>query len=148
MKSSKEYLLKSEDEWERVVSDCIPLLKSHNVVTLQGDLGTGKTTFVKAVCDKLGVKEAITSPTYSIIQEYLTENGDRIYHIDLYRLNNYDELLEIGIYELLEEEDFYAAFIEWPELIQDKLLKSYLSYSIQLENLSDRKVQMNIMGKS
>lgn len=91
----------------------------HNsVILLQGDLGSGKTTLVKVLLKLLGVEGNVTSPTFSIINEYKGHNL-RIAHMDLYRLNHVEEAIEIGIEDYLFEYDF--CFIEWPEIIRDLL---------------------------
>jgi tRNA threonylcarbamoyladenosine biosynthesis protein TsaE len=86
---------------------------STRIFLLEGDLGTGKTTFVKAFCEVLGIGEAVSSPTFNIVHEY---RGDlaRVYHFDLYRIKNVDELEEIGFAEYLDNDAY--VFIEWPEL--------------------------------
>lgn len=77
-------------------------------------MGAGKTTFIKALCGELGVQGTMSSPTYSVVNEYHTAGGGKIYHFDLYRLRSEVELLDIGFEEYLESG--YYLFIEWPEL--------------------------------
>jgi tRNA threonylcarbamoyladenosine biosynthesis protein TsaE len=102
-----------------------------NVCILVGDLGAGKTTFVQAIVSIISPGEKVTSPTFSLINEYETKNGD-IYHMDLYRLNSLEEALDIGI-----EEYFYKGncFVEWPQIIEDILPDTY--YIIEIENLGN-----------
>jgi tRNA threonylcarbamoyladenosine biosynthesis protein TsaE len=81
----------------------------------KGDLGAGKTTFIKYLCKRLGIAaEAVSSPTFSIINSYTNGKDIRIWHIDLYRLNSVQELYEIGITEIVADDAW--VFIEWPEL--------------------------------
>jgi tRNA threonylcarbamoyladenosine biosynthesis protein TsaE len=101
------------------------------VCILVGDLGAGKTTIVQAIVSIFALDEKVTSPTFSLINEYDTKNGD-LYHMDLYRLNSLEEALDIGI-----EEYFYKGncFIEWPQIIEDILPETY--YIIEIENLGN-----------
>jgi tRNA threonylcarbamoyladenosine biosynthesis protein TsaE len=87
------------------------------VFTFGGELGTGKTTLIKAICEVLGVTEKATSPTFAIVNEYTGVN--HIFHLDLYRLRSLNEAIEIGIDEYLYSNNY--CFIEWPELIIDLL---------------------------
>lgn len=107
------------------------LLKNNSsrIILFYGEMGAGKTTFIKQICKKLGVKDTISSPTFSIVNEYQLSSGQTVYHFDFYRLNNESEALDIGI-----EEYFYSnhlCLIEWPEkinsLLPDNAIKVYLS---------------------
>lgn len=83
------------------------------VIAFSGELGAGKTTFIQALCRGLGVKTDVNSPTFSLVNEYFTEDGSSIYHFDLYRIEDPAELFDLGY-----EEYFYSGdrcFIEWPE---------------------------------
>ncbi|MDR3706306.1 MAG: tRNA (adenosine(37)-N6)-threonylcarbamoyltransferase complex ATPase subunit type 1 TsaE [Paludibacteraceae bacterium] len=89
------------------------------VFAFYGSMGVGKTTFIKAVCEELGVKDVINSPTFAIVNEYLSAKGDSIYHFDFYRINNTEEAFDFGY-----EDYFYSGaycFIEWPEKIDNLL---------------------------
>lgn len=93
---------------------------SGKVFAFYGKMGAGKTTFIKAVCEELGVDDVITSPTFAIVNEYTSSTtGDSIYHFDFYRIKKIDEVYDMGY-----EEYFYGGslcFLEWPELIEDLL---------------------------
>jgi tRNA threonylcarbamoyladenosine biosynthesis protein TsaE len=98
------------------------------VFLFNGDMGAGKTTFVKSLCEALGVKEAVTSPTFAIVNEYRA-TGVKIFHFDFYRLKTQTEALDMGA-----EEYFYSGnycFIEWPEKIPDMLPLHYISVNIK-----------------
>jgi tRNA threonylcarbamoyladenosine biosynthesis protein TsaE len=84
-----------------------------------GDLGSGKTTFIKALCNELDVIDIVSSPTFSLINEYRNEAGDTIYHMDFYRINSINEALDIGIEDYLTANHY--CFIEWPEKIENLL---------------------------
>ncbi len=98
----------------------ISRMGENTVFALYGKMGAGKTTFIKAVCEELGVTDVITSPTFAIVNEYRSdETGELIYHFDFYRIKKLDEVYDMGY-----EDYFYSGalcFIEWPELIEDIL---------------------------
>ncbi|NNE29050.1 MAG: tRNA (adenosine(37)-N6)-threonylcarbamoyltransferase complex ATPase subunit type 1 TsaE [Saprospiraceae bacterium] len=108
---------------------------------LQGDLGSGKTTLVKAFCKVLGVQEEVSSPSYSLVNEYEgVWEGEtiRIFHIDLYRLESIEEALGIGIEEYLEGDSF--CFIEWPDLIRPIWPHDSQEIKLLIEDESNRKI--------
>lgn len=102
----------------------------NRIFTLKGDLGAGKTSFIKSMCTKLGVSsEEISSPTFSIINEYRTSTGLEIFHMDLYRIDEIDELVDMGFEDYLFTEGY--CFIEWPE-IACNFLENYIEIDIKL----------------
>ncbi len=97
------------------------------VLAFYGKMGAGKTTFIKAVCEELGVKDVITSPTFAIINEYESPKGS-VYHFDFYRIKKLEEVYDMGY-----EDYFYSGalcFIEWPELIEELLPEDALKIEI------------------
>jgi tRNA threonylcarbamoyladenosine biosynthesis protein TsaE len=106
---------------------------NQNVFAFYGDMGAGKTTFIKAVCEELGVQEPVTSPTFAIINEYRDKNGKSIYHFDFYRIKKLEEVFDFGY-----EDYFYSGnlcFIEWPELVESLLPENVVRLSLrQTEN--------------
>ncbi len=86
---------------------------SSRVFAFHGNLGAGKTTFIKALCAQLGVKDVMSSPSFSIINEYETEDGNLVYHFDLYRLKSAEEAFDTGMEDYLYCDNY--CFIEWPE---------------------------------
>jgi tRNA threonylcarbamoyladenosine biosynthesis protein TsaE len=90
---------------------------NHSVIALHGKMGAGKTTFVHACCDELHVKDKVGSPTYSLVNEYLSEDIGTIYHIDLYRVRDEEEARQAGIEEVLYSGAL--CFVEWPERAPD-----------------------------
>jgi tRNA threonylcarbamoyladenosine biosynthesis protein TsaE len=95
-------------------------MQEDTVFAFNGQMGAGKTTFIKALCEALGVSEVVTSPTFSIVNEYRSdETGELIYHFDFYRIKKIDEAYDMGC-----EDYFYSGavcLIEWPELVEDLL---------------------------
>ena len=105
-----------------VASEIISVASNSRIFLFYGDMGAGKTTLIKSLCKSLGTAEPVTSPTFSIVNEYIGTNN-RIYHFDFYRLKNETEALDMGY-----EEYFYSdayCFIEWPEKIPNLLPEHY-----------------------
>lgn len=100
------------------------------VIAFYGKMGAGKTTFIKAVCEELGVEDVITSPTFAIVNEYRSDTtGELIYHFDFYRIKKIEEVYDMGY-----EDYFYSGalcFIEWPELVEELLPGDALRVSIE-----------------
>ena len=113
-----------------------------NVFAFYGKMGAGKTTFIKAVCEELGVSDVITSPTFAIVNEYRTEPGGRpIYHFDFYRIKKLDEVYDMGY-----EDYFYSGalcLIEWPELIEPLLPEDATRVTIAEQPDGSRTVETN-----
>lgn len=102
---------------------------TERVFIFDAPMGAGKTTFIKALCTQLGVADTMSSPTYSVVNEYATSDHHRIYHFDLYRLRSTLELMEIGFEEYLGSGNYL--FIEWPELAIP-LIGSHVKVNIEL----------------
>ncbi len=105
------------DSMEKTAAKFLKSLNAYKVFAFSGELGAGKTTFISALCKALKVVETVTSPTYSIIQEYKTVGEQIIYHIDLYRIKSRDEAMEAGIEDCLNSNEI--CFVEWPEKAPD-----------------------------
>jgi tRNA threonylcarbamoyladenosine biosynthesis protein TsaE len=107
-----------------------------------GDMGAGKTTFIKALGEELGVIDPMSSPTFSIVNEYATEQGERIFHFDFFRIKSEAEAYDIGT-----EEYFYSGnycFIEWPEKIPGLIPEHYAEVKISLENETLRTIALSV----
>lgn len=101
----------------------------NRVFAFYGKMGAGKTTFIKAICEALGVEDVVTSPTFAIVNEYKAPNG-AVYHFDFYRIKNLREAYDIGC-----EEYFYSGcpcFIEWPEMIEELLPENTVNVHIEV----------------
>jgi tRNA threonylcarbamoyladenosine biosynthesis protein TsaE len=103
-----------------------------------GDLGTGKTTLIKSICLRLGVTTGVTSPTFSIINEYTGRQSERIYHFDFYRLKKETEAYDIGVDEYFESGHY--CFVEWPEFIPSLIPKKHIDIWIHVAELDTRTV--------
>lgn len=109
---------------------------------LYGEMGSGKTTFVKSVCAQLGVTDVASSPTFSIVNEYETNDHDKIYHFDFYRIKNEAEAYDIGT-----EEYFYSGYlclVEWPEKIPSLIPEEHVEVTIKVEDLNQRTIAISV----
>ena len=112
--------IRSLDTIRETAHEFVANMGQASVFAFYGKMGAGKTTFVKAICEELGVEDVITSPTFAIVNEYQsTKTGGPIYHFDFYRIKKLDEIYDMGY-----EDYFYSGapcFLEWPELIEEIL---------------------------
>ena len=112
--------IKSLDSSHEAAREFIKNMGTGHVFAFYGKMGAGKTTFIKAVCEELGVDDVITSPTFAIVNDYTSSKDDsHIFHFDFYRIKKLEEVYDMGY-----EDYFYSGslcFIEWPELIEDIL---------------------------
>lgn len=131
-----QFLVQSAGELAPVVEHIKTLTNTHQYFCFNAQMGAGKTTLIKQLCEALGVDDVISSPTYSIVNEYLARNEQTIYHFDLYRLNSEIELLDIGIEDMLDSNAI--CFIEWPEKMLNFLPHNYVNVSIEVKNDNSR----------
>ena len=105
-------------------------VREHSIIAFHGNMGAGKTTFITALCKYLGVKDSIGSPTYSIINQYKTTEGNTIYHMDWYRLRDEEEAIAAGVEDALYSGDL--CLVEWPEKAEGLLPDETLHVTIAL----------------
>ncbi|MBL6668996.1 MAG: tRNA (adenosine(37)-N6)-threonylcarbamoyltransferase complex ATPase subunit type 1 TsaE [Flavobacteriaceae bacterium] len=126
-----------EDDIEDVASELLSVA-THNIIRIEAPMGAGKTTLIKSLCSVLGVKETISSPTFSIVNHYQT-NSDTIYHFDFYRIEDPNEAADIGIEEYFESNAF--CFLEWAEKIETHLPKSIDHFYIDVLDSKRRRIR-------
>lgn len=120
---------------DRLDSTAVKLLKSYpekRLIAFFGEMGAGKTTFIKAICKALGVNENMSSPTFALVNEYEDKKGDPVYHFDFYRIENEQEAVDIGVREYFSSGHY--CFIEWPEKILHLLPEDTLRVYIRIQN--------------
>ncbi|WP_029902985.1 tRNA (adenosine(37)-N6)-threonylcarbamoyltransferase complex ATPase subunit type 1 TsaE [Prevotella sp. 10(H)] len=114
-----EIRIESLDTINEAAKEFIRQMGDNTVFAFRGEMGAGKTTFIKAICENLGVSDTINSPTFAIVNEYRSDSGELIYHFDFYRINKVEEAFDFGY-----EDYFYSGslcFIEWPEKVESLL---------------------------
>lgn len=118
----------------------VDAIGDRRIFAFYGAMGAGKTTFVKAVCEHLGVKDAVNSPTFAIVNEYEAGNGEPIYHFDFYRIKRMDEVLDIGYEEYVDSGAL--CLMEWPELIEPLLPDETVRVTITVNTDGTRTVEL------
>lgn len=135
-----EIIIPSLDKIADAAKDFVARIGDRRVFAFYGSMGAGKTTFIKAVCEELGVTDAVASPTFAIVNEYSSVRGP-VYHFDFYRINRIDEVMDLGF-------DDYAysgniCLMEWPELIEELLPDDTVKVSIDVREDGTRVVRMD-----
>lgn len=131
-------VIRSLDTINEAASEFVKAMGDKTVFAFRGEMGAGKTTFIKAICERLGVDETVNSPTFAIVNEYRSDSGELIYHFDFYRIKNKEEAYDFGY-----EDYFYSGslcFIEWPELIEDLLPHDVVNVNIKELETGEREV--------
>ena len=119
------------EDLERAARKFLREIGNRTLVAFYAPMGAGKTTFTTAVCKVLGVQEdAVSSPTFAIVNEYRTADGSPLFHFDFYRIERLEEALDIGLYDYLDSG--FLCLMEWPENIEDLLPEETLKVTIQV----------------
>ena len=138
-----EIKIDSLENIKQAAKEFVAAMGDRTVFAFYGKMGAGKTTFIKAVCEELGVTDVITSPTFAIVNEYRSDStGELIYHFDFYRIKKLEEVYDMGY-----EDYFYSgavSFIEWPELIDDLLPGDAVQVKIEEQEDGSRLVTIEI----
>jgi tRNA threonylcarbamoyladenosine biosynthesis protein TsaE len=121
------------------------LLRAGDVVCLRGELGAGKTTLVTGIAQGWGARDAVSSPTFVLVNEYHRADGQRLCHLDCYRLNSVSEAQALGFDDLLDSED--SVLIEWPERIAPLLPAEYLQIHLFWQSENERRAEIEAHGQ-
>lgn len=139
-----EWILKSPNDLPAFVPKLLSALAGRRKIALYGDMGAGKTTLVKAICQHLGVRENTASPTFSLVNQYGYSQADGsealFYHLDLYRLRSVQEAFDIGLEELLY--DPWYCVIEWPQLVEQLFPDDTARIEIEVLGETERRVRV------
>ena len=129
-------------ELEKVGSELMQSLDGLKVIVFHGEMGSGKTTFIKAIGKVLEVRDIMSSPTFSIVNEYKTITGNKIFHFDFYRIKNETEAYDIGVEEYFDSGNY--CFVEWPEKIPSLLPLQYAEVNIKVDDNTHRTIAFSI----
>ena len=133
---NKNYSL---DNLSEVAAELISSVENKTLL-FYGQMGVGKTTLIKEICKQLGVLDNISSPTFSLVNEYQTKNNEKVFHFDFYRITDQEEALDMGIEEYLDNNDW--CLIEWPENIENLLPLEAVQIYLTILNNEQRNIQL------
>jgi len=123
----------------KIASEII-LSAKNKTLLFYGQMGVGKTTLIKELCKSLGVLDNISSPTFSLVNEYQTANNDKVYHFDFYRIEDEEEAFDIGIEDYFDSKNW--CFVEWPENIENLLPLDAVEIHLSLLDDEQRNIQL------
>ena len=133
-----EIKINNINEINMAAKQFVDAMGNNSVFAFYGKMGAGKTTFIKAVCEQLGVTDVINSPTFAIVNENLDGRGEPIYHFDFYRIKRHQEVLDIGYEDYIYSGNI--CFMEWPELIEELLPEDAVKVTIEEEPDGSRRI--------
>jgi tRNA threonylcarbamoyladenosine biosynthesis protein TsaE len=134
-------VIKNKRELHSAVKRLLDQTTGKKTFAFYGPMGAGKTTIIKALCEYLGASDIVSSPTFTLINEYMTKSGESLYHIDFYRIKKHDEVFDFGIEEYLSSGRY--CFMEWPELIEDLLPEDTVRVRISVEENEERTLSVS-----
>ncbi|MBC7892421.1 MAG: tRNA (adenosine(37)-N6)-threonylcarbamoyltransferase complex ATPase subunit type 1 TsaE [Sphingobacteriaceae bacterium] len=129
------------DEIDEAAQAVLDFGQNRSVWLFEGEMGAGKTTFIKALCRRLGVVSTVQSPTFALVNEYVTVSGEAIYHFDFYRIKTETEALDLGVEEYFDSGNF--CFVEWPSKIPSLWPPEHLNISIQENADGSRRIDLS-----
>ena len=135
-----QIIIKSPETIRESAKAFVEAMGDSTIFAFYGSMGAGKTTFIKAICEEMGVEDVITSPTFAIVNEYRSAtSGELIYHFDFYRIKKQEEVYDMGYEDYIESGA--VCFMEWPELIEDLLPEDVVKVSIKQQKDGSRIVE-------
>lgn len=130
--------INSASELPNVAQELLAFADGHKFFIFEGDMAAGKTTFIKSLCEAIGVEDVVSSPTFSIVNEYESNNGP-VYHFDFYRLKNIREAYDIGYEEYFYSDNY--CLVEWPSKVEELLPEEYIKIEITVTGNEQRLFQ-------
>lgn len=134
----RSFTVRSEDQLPELVEELLVLSGDRRIFVLEGEMGAGKTTLIKAFCRVLDVSDPVSSPSFSIVNEYGRPSGEKVYHIDLYRIGAEEELYDMGFEEILDGSHY--SFIEWPQRARNFLPPDPVWIEIEIRDENERRI--------
>jgi tRNA threonylcarbamoyladenosine biosynthesis protein TsaE len=141
MADSMKILIRDKKHLAAAAEKFLRLFGENRIFAFYGSMGAGKTTIIKAICKALGATDIVSSPTFTLVNEYRTSRGDNLYHIDFYRIKKQEEVFDFGIEEYLDGQSF--CFMEWPELIEEILPEGTIKVRISVDENEHRTLQIS-----
>ena len=132
-----EILIDNESKLKEAAVSLLNFAGNEKIFLFQGEMGAGKTSLIKSICLQLGILENVSSPTYSLVNEYVYPHG-KVYHFDFFRIKNESEAFDLGFEEYLVSGDY--CFIEWPEMIPNLCPESFVKIKIIENEMGTRKI--------
>ncbi len=123
-----EFYIKSVEQLSEVSDYLISMRNEADIIAFYGAMGAGKTTLIKNLCHRMGVTDEVNSPTFAIVNEYVTEEGESVYHFDFYRIKKIEEAYDIGFENYFDSGNL--CLIEWPEMIESLMPEKYIRVEI------------------
>ena len=121
---SKIFYANKEQELDEIAKAIVEVFENEKKIVFFGEMGVGKTTLIKSICKVLNVQDLVTSPTFSVVNEYQNKDGNSLYHFDFYRIKNQEELFDLGLEEYIYSDNY--CFIEWPEKAEGLLTDNFI----------------------
>jgi tRNA threonylcarbamoyladenosine biosynthesis protein TsaE len=131
-----EILIKDRKHLHSAAKELLKHYGDKKIFAFYGSMGAGKTTIIKAICEVLGAVDIISSPTFTLVNEYRTSGGETLYHIDFFRIKKQEEVFDFGVEEYLTGDSY--CFMEWPELVEDILPQGTVSVRITVDDNEQR----------
>jgi tRNA threonylcarbamoyladenosine biosynthesis protein TsaE len=131
-----EILIKDKRHLPAAAKELLNKIPDKKIFAFYGTMGAGKTTIIKAICNYLGAVDIVSSPTFTLVNEYRTADGESLFHMDFYRIRKQEEVFDFGIEEYLTGDSY--CFMEWPELIEELLPPETVRVKISIDNNEQR----------
>ncbi len=131
-----EILIKDKKHLHFAAKQLLKYYGKSKIFAFYGSMGAGKTTFIKAICESLGAVDTVSSPTFTLVNEYMTSGGELIFHIDFYRIKKQEEVYDFGIEEYLTGDSY--CFMEWPEKVEEMLPPDTVKVRIKVSENEQR----------
>jgi tRNA threonylcarbamoyladenosine biosynthesis protein TsaE len=137
-----DIIIKDKRHLTSAARELLKISGDKKIFAFYGAMGAGKTTFIKAICEVLGAIDIVSSPTFTLVNEYKTSGGDAIFHIDFYRIKKQEEVFDFGVEEYLTGESY--CFMEWPELVEEILPSETVKVKIKADESEQRILSISL----
>lgn len=137
-----EIIIKDKRHLATAARQLLKISGDKKIFAFYGAMGAGKTTFIKAICEEIGAVDIISSPTFTLVNEYKTTGGEAIFHIDFYRIKKHEEVYDFGVEEYLTGDSY--CFMEWPELVEEILPPETVKVIIKADESEQRILSISL----